>query len=125
MTDSIAYWRERATIAEREMVLARTELAAAKKKFADLNREYGCELRDPNGTIWEHAAKVQEENAKLKADKEAMVSIIANSLDRFGDADFVERSGRLNYLIELPLTDSEYKQVMRYINPQPTKEVKP
>jgi ribosomal protein L9 len=32
-----------------------------KKKFKDLNRELMCELRDPNGTIWEHAASLQKQ----------------------------------------------------------------
>jgi hypothetical protein len=32
-----------------------------KKKFKDLNRELMCELRDPNGTIWEHAASLQNQ----------------------------------------------------------------
>jgi hypothetical protein len=32
-----------------------------KKKFKDLNRELMCELRDPNGTIWEHARNLQKQ----------------------------------------------------------------
>lgn len=32
-----------------------------KKKFKDLNRALMCELRDPNGTIWEHAASLQKQ----------------------------------------------------------------
>lgn len=42
MTDSIAYWRERATIAEREMVLARKE---RREMFAALAPR--CTLRYP------------------------------------------------------------------------------
>jgi SMC interacting uncharacterized protein involved in chromosome segregation len=42
------------------------EIAELKQKFITLNKELGCELSDPNGTIWEHAAKVQKENAELK-----------------------------------------------------------
>jgi hypothetical protein len=32
-----------------------------KKKFKDLNRELNAELRDPNGTIWEHAKRLQNQ----------------------------------------------------------------
>lgn len=31
------------------------------------HKDFGCELRDPYGTIWEHTAKVQAENVELKA----------------------------------------------------------
>ena len=47
------------------------EVATMKQKFADLNREYGCELRDPNGTIWEYCAELQKENAELKDEKDS------------------------------------------------------
>jgi hypothetical protein len=32
-----------------------------KAKFIQANKDYGCELRDPYGTIWEHAAQVEKE----------------------------------------------------------------
>ena len=35
-------------------------------KLAQAHKDYGCELLDPPGTIWDHAAKVQAENAELK-----------------------------------------------------------
>jgi trehalose-6-phosphatase len=43
-------------------VLARLERAEDEverltKQIKDDNRSYGCELRDPNGTIWQQAAK--------------------------------------------------------------------
>lgn len=37
------------------------ELAKAKAALAQAHKDYGFELRDPNGTIWEHAAKLQRE----------------------------------------------------------------
>jgi len=43
-----------------------TELAEAKKKFKDLDNELMCELRDPAGTIWEHAKKQQDELDALR-----------------------------------------------------------
>ena len=37
-----------------------------KEKYKDLNRSVMCELRDPYGTIWEHAKRIQDENDNLK-----------------------------------------------------------
>jgi chromosome segregation ATPase len=42
------------------------ELAEAKANILQIHKDLGCELFDPNGTIWEHAAKVQAENAEAK-----------------------------------------------------------
>ena len=57
-----------------------TELAAMtaeRDRLIELrkqdNRDYGCELRDPNGTIWEHANEVTAERDKWRG--------IADNLD--------------------------------------------
>jgi FtsZ-binding cell division protein ZapB len=42
------------------------ELAAAKDALLKAHKDYGCELRDPNGTIWEHAAQVQQQRDRLE-----------------------------------------------------------
>ena len=54
-----------------------------------INKEYGCEVRDPCGTIWEHAAKVEAECKSVKAllqevldDDEANAGFNANYLDK-------------------------------------------
>jgi hypothetical protein len=44
-----------ALTAERDQL--RAEVERLKKQIKDDNRSYGCELRDPNGTIWEQATK--------------------------------------------------------------------
>mgnify|MGYP001482834893 CR=1 FL=1 len=44
----------------------RTRAAEWKKKYETLNKELLCELRDPCGTIWEHATKLQKENDELQ-----------------------------------------------------------
>ena len=31
-----------------------------------VHKDYGCEVSDPNGTIWEHAENVTKENEQLK-----------------------------------------------------------
>lgn len=35
------------------------QLAAAKAEIKTLHKQFGCELRDPNGTIWDYAAKLK------------------------------------------------------------------
>lgn len=42
------------------------EIARLRQRILDDNKAYGCELRDPNGTIWEHAAWLQEELTFLR-----------------------------------------------------------
>ena len=45
----------------------RAEVKRLKKQIKDDNRAYGCELRDPNGTIWEQAAKDHARAEKAEA----------------------------------------------------------
>ena len=47
----------------------RAEVERLKKQIKDDNRSYGCELRDPNGTIWEQAAKDYARAERAEADK--------------------------------------------------------
>lgn len=63
-----------AAIAEAADRLAELErdVAALKQRIIDDNRAHGCELRDPSGTIWDHAKRLQDENAALRADKERL-----------------------------------------------------
>jgi hypothetical protein len=82
------------------------QIAELKQKFVALNKELGCELMDPNGTIWEHAAKVQKENEELKrqiADGELIsLEVVTHWIDytetlidqRIGDVDLQEFAKR-------------------------------
>jgi HPt (histidine-containing phosphotransfer) domain-containing protein len=54
------------------------ELAAAKDALLKAHKDYGCELRDPNGTIWEHAAKVQQQRDRLERELADLKESIAN-----------------------------------------------
>jgi len=49
------------------------KLAKAEANILQIHKDLGCELSDPCGTIWQHADKVQKENAELKATLEEMV----------------------------------------------------
>lgn len=42
------------------------EVIRLREKIRQLNEDYGFEVRDPNGTIWDEANRLQEENIKLK-----------------------------------------------------------
>jgi DNA repair exonuclease SbcCD ATPase subunit len=57
----------------RELAAERAEVERLTKQIKDDNRSYGCELRDPNGTIWEQAAKdharAERAEAELKASR--------------------------------------------------------
>jgi hypothetical protein len=37
-----------------------------KAKFLQQNKDLGCELRDPNGTIWDHAKTLQRERDEAR-----------------------------------------------------------
>jgi len=69
-----------AAIAEAADRLAELERenAELKQRILDDNKAYGCELMDPSGTIWDHAKRLQDENAALRADKERLDWIAKN-----------------------------------------------
>ena len=41
-------------------------IAELEKKIKQIHKDLGFELRDPNGTIWQEAARLQNENEQLK-----------------------------------------------------------
>ena len=43
------------------------DLLEKAEKLKTIHKELGCELRDPNGTIWEYAAELKESNDFLSA----------------------------------------------------------
>jgi|LakMenE01Jun11ns_1017448.scaffolds.fasta_scaffold9874625_2 hypothetical protein len=59
------------------------ELAAAKDALLKAHKDYGCELRDPNGTIWEHAAKVQQQRDTLANHVHALAHLLAAANQQF------------------------------------------
>jgi hypothetical protein len=42
-----------------------------KAKYIQQNKDLGCELRDPNGTIWDHAKTLQRERDEARGQIEA------------------------------------------------------
>ena len=55
-----------------DQVTLRAEVERLKKQIKDDNRSYGCELRDPNGTIWEQAAKDRARAERAEAERDAL-----------------------------------------------------
>lgn len=46
-----------------------------KQKFIQQNKDLGCEMMDPNGTIWDYAKKLQEENKALQEQLDAAIML--------------------------------------------------
>jgi hypothetical protein len=54
------------------------EVELWKSKFIQQNKDLGCEQMDPNGTIWDHAKKLQAENDRLKRELSDLEDMIQN-----------------------------------------------
>jgi hypothetical protein len=55
---------------EREIVAVTEERDELKSKFIKQNKDLGCEMMDPAGTIWDYASATQRENVQLKREVE-------------------------------------------------------
>lgn len=83
---------------ETELARLRAEVERLKKQIKDDNRAYGCELRDPNGTIWEQAAKDYARAEKAEAECLEQARLLGKSGER--EADLLGKLERLNRVIE-------------------------
>ena len=67
------------------------EVARLTKQIKDDNRSYGCELRDPNGTIWEQAtkdhARAERAEAELAAERARHTALRRAVLDVLCDPE--------------------------------------
>ena len=52
---------DRLAAAQERMINAERERNEWKAKYIQQNKDLGCEMMDPNGTIWDYAKKVQRE----------------------------------------------------------------
>ena len=84
------------SVAERDRL--RAEVERLKKQIKDDNRSYGCELRDPYGTIWEQAAKDHARAKKAEAECLEQARLLGKSGER--EADLLGKIDRLNRVIE-------------------------
>jgi len=76
---------------------AEKELTAAREEIKDLNKAYGFELRDPNGTIWECAAKLQKELTAVTEQRDRLAEAMrkiknagATYNDPYDELDFID-----------------------------------
>ncbi len=56
-------------------------------KFIQQNKDLGCEMMDPGGTIWDYAKQVQDENKRLKELLEEKEEFIQRVITWPHDAD--------------------------------------
>jgi hypothetical protein len=52
------------------------ERDAWKAKFIQQNKDLGCEMMDPNGTIWDYAKKLQSELSEVTKQKNIMLECL-------------------------------------------------
>lgn len=50
----------------KEIEALKAEIKQLKADIKQIHKEYGCEIRDPNGTIWEYAKHLEEELESIK-----------------------------------------------------------
>jgi hypothetical protein len=63
------------------MAEAADHIEAMGKEIKQIHKDYGCEVRDPCGTIWEHAAKVEAERDKYKSAVERLRVLLLEVLE--------------------------------------------
>lgn len=51
---------------ERELTQRERERDKWKARYIQQNKELGCEMMDPNGTIWDHAKNLQDQIRAMK-----------------------------------------------------------
>lgn len=56
-----------------------------KAKYIQQNKDLGCEMMDPNGTIWDYAKKVQTDLASMTEQRDRL----AEALRKLADCDWV------------------------------------
>jgi hypothetical protein len=61
-----------------------------KAKYIQQNKDLGCELMDPNGTIWDHAEKLQTERDRLRTALSEIVACGRNCKDALDEAEQME-----------------------------------
>jgi hypothetical protein len=78
-----------ACVLRRELTAMTQQRDEWKAKYTQQNKDLGCEMMDPNGTIWDHAKKVQLELIAMTEQRdrlaEALEQIANTNLDKCDD----------------------------------------
>lgn len=69
----------------RNSCLHADEMDAANKRYDDLNKSLTAELRDPSGTIWEYAAKLEKERDEYKNVADTLDNLQARQRDEIAE----------------------------------------
>jgi hypothetical protein len=81
-----------------------------KAKYTQQNKDLGCEMMDPNGTIWDHAKKVQTE-LWMWRDGNIMHEVHRNELEKV-EQERDRLAEALRVATAYPLSESWYKQAI-------------
>lgn len=72
-----------------------------KSKYIQQNKDLGCEMMDPNGTIWDYAKKVQKDLLAMTEQRdrlaEALKQCREDSVDLLVERDWWRNEPRGNY----------------------------
>jgi hypothetical protein len=72
----LADMRDRALFAERELTAVTEQRDEWKAKYIQQNKDLGCEMMDPDGTIWDYAKKVQLELTAMTEQRDRLQKIV-------------------------------------------------
>ena len=67
------YARANVAAKDAEIEALRAEVERLQRQLRQTHKDYGCELRDPNGTIWEYAAA---QKARVEQLEEALRGLL-------------------------------------------------
>jgi hypothetical protein len=77
------------------------ERDAWKAKFIQQNKDLGCEMMDPNGTIWDYAKKLQKDLDTAIAERDALAKALEeckeDSIKLLGGRSWWKDEPRFNY----------------------------
>ena len=67
-----------ACVLRRELTAVTEQRDEWKAKYIQQNKDLGCEMMDPNGTIWDHAKKVQLELTAMTEQRDRMAELLSD-----------------------------------------------
>ena len=92
----LEFRRDLFQLQEKQLNKVRIERDEWKAKFIQQNKDLGCEIMDPGGTIWDHAKKLQE-----KFDAQELELLAVNSQLSEATEEIEEIQEQLNAYIML------------------------
>jgi len=97
-----------------ELTKAQEEIERLNAKFKQLNKDLSHELRDPSGTIWEEADRLQKSLTTMTAERDALKEERRTYVSQVTHAFAVGKAEE--YLAELAVLRPVYEAVEAYWN---------